>query len=334
MKSKLELKNLSFSFGNSLTVNDISLKVEEGSFTTILGPSGCGKTTLLRLISGFLEPQSGEILIDGVNQAGVEVNERKVGMVFQDYALFPHLSVAQNIAYGLKLQKNLSKTEINQLVSEISLSLGIGELLSRYPNELSGGQQQRVALARALVLKPKILLMDEPLSSLDTKLRTKVREELKEIQQRLKITTIYVTHDQEEALSLSTKIAVLNEGSLLQEGSPRQIYFEPKNQFVADFVGKANFIKKDGKTLMIRPEWFKLAQASLKSDQNLVPADVILVGGTILSEEFLGSKTRFVIQTSTTESKEIVTADFETIFCDNLRIGDTILLEAAKKWQI
>lgn len=334
MKSKLELKNLSFSFGNSLTVNDISLKVEEGSFTTILGPSGCGKTTLLRLISGFLEPQSGEILIDGVNQAGVEVNERKVGMVFQDYALFPHLSVAQNIAYGLKLQKNLSKAEINQLVSEISLSLGIEELLSRYPNELSGGQQQRVALARALVLKPKILLMDEPLSSLDTKLRSKVREELKEIQQRLKITTIYVTHDQEEALSLSTKIAVLNEGKLLQEGSPREIYFEPKNQFVADFVGKANFIKKDGKTLMIRPEWFKLAQVSLKSDQNLVPADVILVGGTILSEEFLGSKTRFVIQTSTTESKEIVTADFETIFCDNLRIGDTILLEAAKKWQI
>lgn len=334
MKSKLELKNLSFSFGNSLTVNDISLKVEEGSFTTILGPSGCGKTTLLRLISGFLEPQSGEILIDGVNQAGVEVNERKVGMVFQDYALFPHLSVAQNIAYGLKLQKNLSKAEINQLVSEISLSLGIEELLSRYPNELSGGQQQRVALARALVLKPKILLMDEPLSSLDTKLRSKVREELKEIQQRLKITTIYVTHDQEEALSLSTKIAVLNEGKLLQEGSPREIYFEPKNQFVADFVGKANFIKKDGKTLMIRPEWFKLAQGSLKSDQNLVPADVILVGGTILSEEFLGSKTRFVIQTSTTESKEIVTADFETIFCDNLRIGDTILLEAAKKWQI
>ncbi|MBB5226989.1 ABC transporter ATP-binding protein [Treponema ruminis] len=334
MKSKLELKNLSFSFGNSLTVNDISLKVEEGSFTTILGPSGCGKTTLLRLISGFLEPQSGEILIDGVNQAGVEVNERKVGMVFQDYALFPHLSVAQNIAYGLKLQKNLSKAEINQLVSEISLSLGIEELLSRYPNELSGGQQQRVALARALVLKPKILLMDEPLSSLDTKLRSKVREELKEIQQRLKITTIYVTHDQEEALSLSTKIAVLNEGKLLQEGSPREIYFEPKNKFVADFVGKANFIKKDGKTLMIRPEWFKLAQGSLKSDQNLVPADVILVGGRILSEEFLGSKTRFVIQTSTTESKEIVTADFETIFCDNLRIGDTILLEAAKKWQI
>ena len=223
--TKLELKNISFSFGNTLAVDGVSLTVEEGCFTTLLGPSGCGKTTLLRLISGFLEPQSGEILIDGVNQAGIEVNERKVGMVFQDYALFPHLSVQQNIAYGLKIQKNHAKSEISDKVNEIALSLGIEDLLARYPNELSGGQQQRVALARALVLEPKILLMDEPLSSLDTKLRTKVREELKEIQQKLKITTVYVTHDQEEALSLSTKIAVLSKGTLLQEGSPKEIYF-------------------------------------------------------------------------------------------------------------
>ena len=250
--TKLELKNISFSFGNTLAVDGVSLTVEEGSFTTLLGPSGCGKTTLLRLISGFLEPQSGEILIDGVNQAGIEVNERKVGMVFQDYALFPHLSVQQNIAYGLKIlgrskrpSRRLANAsrDIGDKVLDIALSLGIEDLLARYPNELSGGQQQRVALARALVLEPKILLMDEPLSSLDTKLRTKVREELKEIQQKLKITTVYVTHDQEEALSLSTKIAVLSKGTLLQEGSPKEIYFEPKNAFVADFVGKANFIK-------------------------------------------------------------------------------------------
>ncbi|WP_407427150.1 ABC transporter ATP-binding protein [Treponema sp.] len=324
MNAKLELKNVSFSFGKENAINDFSLSVEEGSFTTLLGPSGCGKTTLLRLISGFLTPDSGEILIDGVNQNGIEVNERKVGFVFQDYALFPHLSVEQNIAYGLKIQKKLSKTEISDKISVVSSSLGIEDLLSRNIAELSGGQQQRVALARSLILEPKILLMDEPLSSLDTKLRIKVREELKEIQHKLHITTVYVTHDQEEALSLSTKIAVLNKGELLQAGTPRQIYFEPKNVFTADFVGKANILKKSEKRYMIRPEWFKIAQKS----QNF------LLSGTILSEEFLGSKCRFIIQCDSTDEKELITADFDTIECENLKIGSHISFEAVKFWEL
>ncbi len=332
--TKLELKNISFSFNDSPAVDNVSLQVEEGSFTTLLGPSGCGKTTLLRLISGFLEPQSGEILIDGVNQAGIEVNDRNVGIVFQDYALFPHLSVEQNIAYGLKIRKNISKGEICNLISEISQALGIEDLLSRFPNELSGGQQQRVALARSLVLKPKILLMDEPLSSLDTKLRIKVRQELKEIQQKLKITTIYVTHDQEEALSLSTRIAVLNQGRILQEGSPKEIYFQPKNNFVADFVGKANFLKRDEKNLMIRPEWFEILSEAFAYQKEIIPADKIILSGTILSHEFLGSKSRFVIQTNNTQEKETITADFDTIESEKLRIGGQITIEVKKTWEI
>ncbi|MBR6216335.1 MAG: ABC transporter ATP-binding protein, partial [Spirochaetaceae bacterium] len=220
----LSLKNISYSYkgNNAPVIKDFSLDVTKGSFTTLLGPSGCGKTTLLRLISGFLVPSSGTIELNGINQKGIEPEKRKIGMVFQDYALFPHMTVKQNILFGLKLKhdkvsdKKLSKDVQEEKTAKIAENLDLQNLLDRYPNELSGGQQQRVALARALVLDPEILLMDEPLSSLDTKLREKVREELKTIQQKLKITTIYVTHDQEEALSLSDKIAVINDGSLLQ----------------------------------------------------------------------------------------------------------------------
>lgn len=317
----LSLKNITFSYQNTNVINNFSLDVEEGSFTTLLGSSGCGKTTLLRLISGFLQPTSGIIEIDGKNQNGIEPNKREVGMVFQDYALFPHLTVKQNIEYGLKIQKS---KEIHNQVLDVSEKLSITELLNRYPNELSGGQQQRVALARAIVLKPKILLMDEPLSSLDTKLREKVRSELREIQQKLKITTIYVTHDQDEALSLSDKIAVLDEGILQQVGTPQEIYFEPKNRFVADFVGRANFIEENGKTLMIRPEWFSVND-EISSNSPVISSSVekSTISGTILSSEFLGAKTRFVVQT---ESQKMV-ADLETLECRNLKVGEKINLK-------
>ncbi len=317
MQPKLSLENVNFSFGKEKTINDFSLSVEEGSFTTLLGPSGCGKTTLLRLISGFLEPDSGTIKIDGVNQCGIDVNKRKIGMVFQDYALFPHMTVEQNLFYGLKVQKK-SAEEAKSLVEKSSEALGIKSLLSRFPHELSGGQQQRVALGRALVLEPALLLMDEPLSSLDTKLRTKVREELKEIQESLKITTIYVTHDQEEALSLSTNIAVLDHGRLLQSGTPRQLYFEPLNKFTADFVGKANFLND---SLMIRPEWFALG-----SKENFD------VRGKIISSSFLGNKTRFKVQDSS--DGQILTADLDTIFTESLKRGDDIFLKAVHSWEM
>ena len=252
----LSIKNLFFSYKKTPVIADFSLEVREGTFTTLLGPSGCGKTTLLRLLGGFLEPASGKISMNGVLMNGILPNRRRMGIVFQDYALFPHLSVEQNLFYGLNIERNGRKyKESNKkIVLEMAEILGISELLGRFPSELSGGQQQRVALGRVLVLKPNILLMDEPLSSLDANLRKKVRAELKEIQKRLKITTVYVTHDREEALSLSDEIAVMNEGRILQHGTPRELYFNPADRFTASFMGETNSF--DGR--MVRPEWIEI----------------------------------------------------------------------------
>ncbi|MBQ7158113.1 MAG: ABC transporter ATP-binding protein [Treponema sp.] len=292
-RASLSLEHLKFSFGSTDAVNDISLEVQPGSFTTLLGPSGCGKTTLLRLISGFLEPDSGTVKINGIDQKGIAPDKRKVGMVFQDYALFPHLSVEQNLLYGLKIQRK-PKDEAFALIHQTARLLGIANLLERYPHELSGGQQQRVALGRALVLKPLILLMDEPLSSLDAKLRALVREELQDIQRDFGITTVYVTHDQEEALSLSDTIAVINHGVLQQTGTPQDVYFTPKNKFVADFVGRANFIESDGKTKMIRPEWISLRPSS--ANESVVQDADMELSGVVIASAFLGENIRYRIK--------------------------------------
>jgi len=323
----LKLKNISFSYKKNgpaaegeHTINDFSLEVEKGSFTTLLGPSGCGKTTLLRLISGFLEPQQGEIELDGVNQKGIEPNKRKIGMVFQDYALFPHMKVRQNIEFGLKLKKE-SKADVELKISQVAETLNLEDLLERYPEELSGGQQQRVALARALVLNPQVLLMDEPLSSLDAKLREHVREELRAVQQKLKITTVYVTHDQEEALSLSDKIAVINKGKLLQYGTPRDLYFKPQDNFTADFVGRANFVSINGEQFIIRPEWFELNKSEQKGD----------IEGIVQSASFLGDKTRFIIKVQASDN--IITADLFTLETNYLEPGSLVSLNIKHKWK-
>ena len=326
----LRLKNITFSYKKGKTsvtceqaehtIKDFSLDVEKGSFTTLLGPSGCGKTTLLRLISGFLEPQQGVIELDGVNQKGIEPNKRKIGMVFQDYALFPHMTVRKNIEFGLKLNKE-TKSEAAEKISQVAETLNLEDLLERYPDELSGGQQQRVALARALVLNPQVLLMDEPLSSLDSKLREHVREELRAVQQKLKITTVYVTHDQEEALSLSDKIAVINNGKLLQYGTPRDLYFKPQDNFTADFVGRANFVSIGGEQFIIRPEWFELNKSEQKGD----------IEGVVQSASFLGDKTRFVIKVQ--GSDIIITADLFTLETNYLEPGSLVSLNIKHKWK-
>ena len=237
----IEIKNVSKSFGDKCILNDVSISVKQGEFLTLLGPSGCGKTTLLRMIAGFGSPDSGEILINGTDITDMPPHERPVNTVFQRYALFPHLDVYENIAFGLKLQK-VPEDEIDKRVRKVLKMVSMTDYEDRDVESLSGGQQQRVAIARAIVNQPKVLLLDEPLSALDLKMRKDMQIELKEMHKKLGITFIYVTHDQEEALTLSDTIVVLDDGNIQQIGTPTDIYNEPQNAFVADFIGESNIL--------------------------------------------------------------------------------------------
>ena len=237
----IEIKNVSKSFGEKCILRDVSIYVKQGEFLTLLGPSGCGKTTLLRMIAGFGSPDSGEILINGTDITNMPPHERPVNTVFQRYALFPHLDVYENIAFGLKLQK-VPEAEIEKRVRKVLKMVSMTDYEDRDVDSLSGGQQQRVAIARAIVNQPKVLLLDEPLSALDLKMRKDMQIELKEMHRKLGITFIYVTHDQEEALTLSDTIVVLDDGNIRQVGTPTDIYNEPQNAFVADFIGESNIL--------------------------------------------------------------------------------------------
>ena len=249
--ANVAIRNVSKSFGKTRVLDDVSLDIEAGSFTTLLGPSGCGKTTLLRSIAGFYDVERGEILIGERKVNDVPSHLRNAIMVFQDYALFPHMTIRENITYGLRIHK-VPKEVIEERLAKTVGYLDIGSLLDRTPGQISGGQQQRVALARALIMEPEVLLLDEPLSNLDAKLRVTIRAELRQLQRRLGITTIYVTHDQAEALAMSDKIAIMRDGRVMQVGSPTEVYYRPDNAFVASFVGTVNFIK--GKVSAIEEE--------------------------------------------------------------------------------
>lgn len=237
--SDIELVGLSRDFGNTRIVKDINLEVPQGEFVSILGPSGCGKTTTLNMIAGFIAPSSGHIRIRGAEQTHVPPERRGVGLVFQNYALFPHMTVAENVGFGLRMQGK-RREEIDIQVKRSLKSVHLEGLEERYPKELSGGQQQRTALARAIAPRPSLLLLDEPLSNLDLKLREAMRHELKDVQRELGITFIYVTHDQEEAMAMSDRIVVMHEGVIAQVGSPAELYSSPSSTFVADFIGKSN----------------------------------------------------------------------------------------------
>lgn len=251
----IELQGVSKSINGSDILHNINLEVRNGEFLTLLGPSGCGKTTLLRLISGFEQPTTGNIFINGKNVEGLPPHLRHVHTVFQSYALFPHMDVVENIAFGLRCQK-LPKDEIKQRVAEVLKTVKLEKYAQRKPEQLSGGQQQRVAIARAVVNRPLVLLLDEPLSSLDYRLRKTMQIELKQLQRKLGITFIFVTHDQEEALSMSDRVVVMQEGCIEQVGTPRQVYEDPQNLAVAKFIGEANIfdseiIAIDGKQLTV-----------------------------------------------------------------------------------
>ena len=255
MSNEVIIKNAVKRYGDFTALHDVSLNIKEGEFFTLLGPSGCGKTTLLRMIAGFNSIEGGEFYFGDNLINDVPAHKRDIGMVFQNYAIFPHLTVEENVAYGLKARK-VDKAEIDKRVKEALELVQIAPLAKRKPSELSGGQQQRVALARAFVIEPSVLLMDEPLSNLDAKLRVQMRSIIKKLQRRLGITTIYVTHDQEEALAISDRIAVMNLGKVMQIGTPTEIYAKPENPFVAGFIGVSNFLNcevvaNDGETAKV-----------------------------------------------------------------------------------
>ena len=235
----LTLSNISKQFGETYAVRDFNLDVEKGEFVSFLGPSGCGKTTTLRMVAGFETPTEGEIILDGADITVKAPNQRNMGMIFQSYALFPNMTVAQNIGFGLRV-RNTSKSEIDDRVKDMVRLVNLEQHVNKYPYQLSGGQQQRVALARALAIRPDVLLLDEPLSALDAKIRVSLRDQIRDIQKRLGITAIFVTHDQEEALSISDRIVVMYDGNVEQVGTPFEIYNFPRTPFVANFVGSLN----------------------------------------------------------------------------------------------
>jgi multiple sugar transport system ATP-binding protein len=239
---KVRLENVAKRFGDVMAADHVNLTINDGEFFTFLGPSGCGKTTTMRVVAGLEYPTEGKVYYDDVDVTQLPSFKRNTGMVFQNYALWPHMTVRENIAYGLKVRK-LPKGEVDSRVEDIVELVHLGGMGERFPNQLSGGQQQRVALARVLVINPGILLLDEPLSNLDAKLRVEMREEIKEIQRRLGITTIYVTHDQEEAMAVSDRVAIQNHGKIMQVGTPQEVYNRPQNLFIAMFIGKGTLLE-------------------------------------------------------------------------------------------
>lgn len=327
---KIELVNINKTYLETIAVNEVSLTINDGELMVLLGPSGCGKSTLLRIIAGLIDATSGRLFFDGVNVTEQPAQQRKTAMVFQNYALFPHLNVFDNIGFGLKV-RGAGKAAMAERVAEMTKIVELQGLEKRKIQELSGGQRQRVALARALITRPDILLFDEPLSNLDEKLRVTMRQNIRQLQKQFGITTIYVTHDQEEAMSIADRITVMQAGDILQTDTPEQVYGNPRNRFVAEFVGQANFFE-------IRDEQAKILQVKVPFpgvDSShyvmLRPERVVFsetgVSGVITFKENLGLLTRYVVLV---QGREIKVDALSSLLQKNYEVGSPVHL----RWDI
>ena len=314
-KAEVKFENITKKFNETVAVDNVSCSFEAGTLTTLLGPSGCGKTTSLRIIAGLERATEGKILIDNEDVTILPATDRDVSMVFQSYALFPHMSVIENVSYGLKMI-NVKKEEYTEKSIETLKLVNLEGYENRMPSELSGGQQQRVAVARAIVLKPKVLLFDEPLSNLDAKLRRQVREDIREIQQKLGVTTIYVTHDQEEALAISDKVIVMNNAVIAQEGSPKDLYNNPKNKFVANFIGDANVVSaeiesKEGNSYKLRLAEMQInitskhilsgkVSVALRPEKINIQNNIIenSIKGKVTNSSFVGNSYQYIVNSN------------------------------------
>ena len=320
----INFKNVQISYGDFVAVDDLNLEIKEGEFFTFLGPSGCGKSTTLRTLVGFIDPSKGNIFVDDKDITRLAPEKREIGIVFQSYALFPTMTVYDNIAYGLKIKK-MPKAEIDAKVNEIAQKIKISDKqLQRNVSELSGGQQQRVALARALVLEPKILCLDEPLSNLDAKLRVDLRLELKRLQRDLGITTLYVTHDQEEALTLSDRIAVFNNGFIEQVGTPQEIYNQSATEFVCDFIGDINKLTEDTMKELTGKEadkvgYIRLERIKFKSTSE----EDYTIKGTVIDTEFKGVLVQYTVKA---ESGQILRVIQKNDYLEIFELGQELTL--------
>ena len=313
----IRFENIEVSFGDFIAIPELNLQVKQGEFFTLLGPSGCGKTTALRTLAGFIEPSAGEVYVDGKPVTRLPSDKRQVGMVFQNYALFPSMSVWENIAFGLRVRKEKS-AESDRLVREIARRVELSdEQLQKNVTELSGGQQQRVAVARALVLQPQILLLDEPLSNLDAKLRHQLRQQLKDLQSEFGITTVYVTHDQDEALAMSDRVAVFNKGVVEQVGTPQDIYEDSATEFVCNFIGDSSRLTGDFVAELNRQSTYALdpgAKSYLRVEKaSLEPAggdgSAVPVQGTVISKSYHGLHSRYVVRCHGSDVRLLVKED-------------------------
>ena len=347
----IRLKSVSARFrhqvkGEVAAVHDVSLDVAPGELLTLLGPSGCGKTTTLRMIAGFQEPSAGEICIGERDVTHVEANARNIGFVFQNYALFPHLSVFENVAYGLRVQK-LAAGDIGKAVADVLALVGLAGYERQMPHQLSGGEQQRVALARAIVIKPRVLLFDEPLSNLDAKLRTSMRGEIRDLQRRLGITTVYVTHDQEEAMAISDRIAVMNRGVIEQLGTAEDLYRAPASVFVARFIGRSNLIEamvtaagpgRAELTVAGEPHAVEGFKAEVKPGETVlanVRPEAIAIGppgdglaGTVLARTYLGEKMEYEVDVA---GQRVQVVRFNPPPSERFAVGDAVSIRLPRE---